>query len=87
MAYNGWANRETWCVSMYYGDYFAELAENAVEDETSVETLADQIADAFYECETFPTNGVISDLLQPALDAIDWLDLALYSDAVNNVED
>jgi len=72
---------------MYYGDYFAELAANAVEDETSVETLADQIADAFYDYETFPTNAVISDLLQPALDAIDWLEIAetLYADAVKRV--
>lgn len=95
MSYNGWTNRETWLVSLYYGDHFAEVAEGAVAAGLDVYALAHQLEEEFYECESLPEAiedvedaGIIFDLLEPALDAIDWFEIAetLYADAVNELE-
>ena len=89
MSYNGWPNWATWIVFNWYGDNFADLARDAVQnDEIDPNALADRLYDEFYDAEVFPTPEAIRDLVMPELETIDWFDLAetLYADAVNNME-
>ncbi|MBL4795777.1 MAG: hypothetical protein JKY50_00025 [Oleispira sp.] len=32
MSYNGWSNKDTWLVSLWYGDFLSEIGEEVTED-------------------------------------------------------
>lgn len=93
MSYNGWANRETWLLTLHYGEMFTEIAEDAVgRGDDDLDELAEAFRTAVFEIEEVDSvlnvSGLVSDLLADALDAIDWLDLAeaWWADAVNDLE-
>jgi hypothetical protein len=45
---NGWSNRETWLVNLWYGDSFASMIENEMEMGEYQEIL-DDIAEGFFD--------------------------------------
>ena len=73
MAYNGWRNRETWLVNVWFGDMFADDTDT----EWSPEAIKDFIYDYVYEREG-TNSGFISDMLN--LECIDYVALARHGD-------
>lgn len=68
--YNGWTNRETWLVNIWFGDYFAELAEEG--DTIDAGFIRDHVES--YVDELVPASSFVADLLD--MSAIDWDELA-----------
>lgn len=84
--YNGWANYETWCVSMWlsndqvtYADT-RDMASASVADEGSIYELADALKAYVEELpETVAvteTASFVSDLLGAALSEVNWTEIA-----------
>jgi hypothetical protein len=78
MQYNGWKNRETWLVNLWYmGDmpeYFAEMDQFHVEPNELEETVR-YIAE---ECEALSQlkPGLLSDFINGCWAHVDWRELA-----------
>ena len=76
MKYNGWANRETWLVNLYFGDSFYEYVEYDPENDT-VQDVAAQYEEYVAEHINEELSGLstfLTDLLD--LSPIDWCELA-----------
>jgi len=78
MAYNGWKNRETWLVNVWYMDdmpnYFADMDQFHVEAnelQESVQYIAE-------ECEALSQlkPGLLSDFINGCWADVDWHELA-----------
>jgi len=69
---NGWKNRETWLVNLWFGDNFAMDADDGVE------ITADYIRDVVenYVDELVPASSFIADMMD--LNAIDYDELAAH---------
>jgi len=69
---NGWKNRETWLVNLWFGDNFAMDADDGVE------ITADYIRDVVenYVDEIVPASSFIADMMD--LNAIDYDELAAH---------
>ena len=67
--YNGWANRETWLVNLWFGDMFSEDIEAG--ETWSAEALRDYIEEYVYE--QIETCSFIADMID--LGCIDWQSL------------
>ena len=86
--YNGWTNRETWLVNLWFDNLddlidFDILAENCKNREEAIEEVADAIR-AFIEQDPdrpeFIDSSFWTDLYtsDKSLDKINWLELAEY---------
>lgn len=66
--YNGYSNRETWLVKLWG---FLDIFEGQKVD-------AEMLEDSFYEFygESLQTTGLLADLFDGAINAIDWEELA-----------
>ena len=69
---NGWKNRETWLVNLWFGDNFAMDADDGVE------ITADYIRDVVenYVDEIVPASSFIADMMD--MNAIDYAELARH---------
>jgi hypothetical protein len=69
---NGWKNRETWLVNLWFGDNFAMDADDGVE------ITADYIRDIVenYVDEIVPASSFIADMMD--INAIDYDELARH---------
>jgi hypothetical protein len=75
--YNGWTNRETWLVPLWWNECPIE----SVEAETkldAIESLADQLEDLFHELNEMPSNGLMADLISGAVSRINWYEIASH---------
>lgn len=70
--YNGWTNRETWLVNLWFGDYFAELADDG--ETVDADYIRSHVWD--YVDEHVPASSFVADMLD--LDGIDWDELASH---------
>lgn len=76
--YNGWANKETWLVNIWYMDemttYFANVGEYHVERNE----LEEAVTSICEECEALSSLpvGLLSDFIRDSFSVVDWHSLA-----------
>lgn len=74
MSYNGWSNYETWLVSMWYGDYLADLAnEGETLDAEQIEAI---VVSMMSDYDQIPESGFLADIVNAAIRSVDWHELA-----------
>lgn len=79
--HNGWTNRATWLVNLWWGEdlQFYRKDEGEALDALSVKEYIQNIID--YQLDTpSPESAFILDMVYQALDAVNWQELA---DAAN----
>jgi hypothetical protein len=84
--YNGWKNRETWAVALWIDSteaeqtYWKERAQEEMDGhfykEGAVASLAEDLRDTIGENSPISENNVYSDLLNGALENVDWHEIA-----------
>jgi hypothetical protein len=71
--YNGWKNKETWLVNLWLGDTLSSDQEEGITvDANYIEQMVEEMAENARE----GSGGFITDLLNCALGAIDYEELA-----------
>lgn len=77
--YNGWRNRETWLVPLWWNECPIESIEADTKEE-AIESLAEQLESLFDELAEEALDSrkasLFSDLLQGACSRIDWREIA-----------
>ena len=78
MSYNGWSNKETWLVNLWYGD---DLLTDYIEiDETEVEAyrIEEDVRYIALECESMSKlpAGLLSDFIEHSFANVNWHELA-----------
>ena len=71
MAYNGWANRNTWLVNLWFGDMFTDMAENG---EKVTADLIESIVMEHIDEQIGSLGGIVADFIDYS--GIDWHELA-----------
>lgn len=75
MAYNGWTNRETWLVNLWFGDTFQNDLENGVD--VTADYMRDVVETYVYEIiGRGQGSGFVQDMLD--LNAINYDELASH---------
>ena len=73
MTCNGWTNSETWTVNLWFGDVFAEMAdEGALEGDM----LKDFVIEMLESDGSLPESGLVADVMNEFLRKVDWDELA-----------
>ena len=76
--YNGWKNKETWLVNVWYMDYmpeyFAEMEQYHVEANELEETVT-YICEESEALSSLPV-GLLSDFIRDSFSVVDWHSLA-----------
>jgi len=74
--YNGWTNKETWLVNLWFGDDFVALSE---EGQIITEAFIRETVEDICETETKSVEGrFLMDLLNCALGEINYHELAQH---------
>lgn len=74
---NGWSNRETWLVNLWWSECPIEEIEADTKEEAQY-ALAKQLEELFHELHPIEQSGLLSDLIGGAVARIDWRELAEY---------
>lgn len=78
MEYNGWTNKETWLVNIWYMDaipeYFAEMDQYEV-DHSELEDAVTYICEESEALSSLPV-GLLSDFIRDAWSEVNWHELA-----------
>ena len=77
MAYNGWTNKETWLVYVWFGDNFAELAEDG--ENITPEYIKEYIESIIDDSGNSVESGFMADIINTALAEINWNELAEHA--------
>ena len=73
MTCNGWTNKETWLVELWFGDYFAELAGEGVElDADHLQSIVEEVLAEQMSSQT----GLIADFVNDSFREVNWRELA-----------
>ena len=72
MAYNGWTNRETWLVNLWFGDCFAMMQDDGVQ--ITPDFIQAEVESYIEENLGAPRHGFIMDMMD--LGAINYDELA-----------
>lgn len=92
MAYNGWKNKETWLVNVWYmehmPDYFVEVDEPQYYVEANeLQEAVQYIAEESEALSQLPA-GLLSDFIQTCWGEVDWQELAEHlNDTLKEMED
>lgn len=83
MAYNGWTNKETWLVNVWYldgmPDYFADSGQYEV-DPSDLEESIRFIAEESEALSQLP-SGLLSDFINDAWSEVNWSELSEHLNA------
>lgn len=79
MCYNGWKNKETWLVSVWFGDSFQE------EGHGYCGSIREYVEDMIIDHE--PTHGFLHDIIATAMADIDWEELENHYQPEEEEED
>ena len=79
--FNGWRNAATWTVNLWFGDSWAEMAEDGLDVTAQYcrDSVEDYVRDAIGE-----DNGFIWDMLD--LNSVDWHELAAHYETLTEDE-
>lgn len=84
MKYNGWSNKQTWLVNIWYGGTLAEMLWYECEEsreliETDQSDLRERVTYISEECESLSQlpAGLLSDFIATCWDEVDWYELTL----------
>lgn len=73
MSYNGWSNKETWLVNLWFGDYFSDLANEGYDiDADHMQMCVEQHLDEVMSSQ----SGLIADFVNDAMSSVNWRELA-----------
>ena len=73
--YNGWTNKETWLVNLWYGEAITEqIAEQGYQDYCDIREYVEYIA---HECEAMSCmpSGLLMDFINDAFSEVNWDEL------------
>ena len=78
MSYNGWTNKETWLVNIWYMDSMPEYFADMERFQIVPSELRDAIQYISEECEALSQlpAGLLSDFIQTCWADVDWNELA-----------
>jgi lipopolysaccharide biosynthesis glycosyltransferase len=82
MSYNGWKNYETWNVSLWYGDVFADMASEQKLRSNYLEFFVVEM-----EMEKISQSSLGADIMNAFLRRVDWDELADRYNADSGFED
>lgn len=75
--YNGWTNYETWLAKLWLGDLLAQHAEHGADITADhVREIVDEMA--FAMCDGPDASGLMNDLLNSALQEINYDEIASH---------
>lgn len=77
--YNGWTNRETWLVNLWYGDDLASILSEDGRTDIDPNEAEEWVRYVAEECEMLsqpPKAGLLSDFLESCWSAVDWEEIA-----------
>jgi hypothetical protein len=75
MSCNGWSNSETWNVNLWFGDMFAEMAEEYSDIETLAEVFESTVYD-IVEQDCSLESSFAADCILGVLRRVNWTELA-----------
>ena len=75
-SYNGWTNRETWLVGLWFGDDLEEYINEVKPDVVDARFCEDHIEQLFHDILYEFPNGFFNDLLTGAWARINWYEIA-----------
>lgn len=76
MSCNGWKNSQTWTISLWYGDCFADMAN---EQRLFGDYLEEMVVEM--EMDKIPESGLAADVMNDFLRKVDWDELADHYNA------
>jgi hypothetical protein len=80
---NGWSNKETWLVELWFGDYFAELAGEGVElDADHLQSIVEEMLE-----EQMPQTGLLADFVNDSLREVNWHELSEHHQVEEELEE
>ena len=79
---NGWRNYQTWTISLWYGDVFADMASEQKLHGTYLEDMVVEL-----EMNKIPESGLAADIMNDFLRKVDWDELADHYNADSGFEE
>lgn len=74
MSYNGWSNYETWNVGLWFGDMFADYANEG--QDMNADYLQSTVEEILASEGQLPDYGLAADIMNNFLRKVDWEELA-----------
>lgn len=72
--YNGWSNKETWCVGLWLMDHFRDIAK---ENTWEKESLSEHLEELTWETLEVKKDGsLLLDMVITYMHAVNWEELA-----------
>jgi hypothetical protein len=72
--YNGWSNKETWCVGLWLMDHFRDIAK---ENTWEKESLSEHLEELTWETlEVKKEGSLLLDMVITYMHAVNWEELA-----------
>jgi hypothetical protein len=77
MSFNGWTNKETWLVNVWYMDNMPEHFADSEQYHVEPQELAETVQSIAEECEALSQlpAGLLSDFINDSWAEVDWREL------------
>lgn len=79
---NGWTNYQTWTISLWYGDVFADMAN---EQRLFGDYLEEMVAEM--EMDKIPESSLAADIMNEFLRKVDWDSIADHYNEGSDLEE